>query len=62
MIDFWAATLPPAFGGLATPLKFLRTHQSLLQPAGSPTPPSAGGTTPGKPLEKSDEGRRPGGI
>ena len=50
-----------AFGGLSPLLTFLGEPHALLQPAGSPTPPSAGGETPGKPLEKSEEGWRPGG-
>ena len=60
-MEFGSATLPPAFLGRPSPLTSLGTHQALLQPAGSPTPPSPGCYTPGKCCRKSEEGRRPGG-
>jgi len=54
-----SATLAPAFGALPTPLKILGEPHALLQPAGSPTPPSAGSYTPGS-VGKSP--RKVGGL
>ena len=49
MMDKGVGAVFPAFGGRATPLKFMGTRLPAVQPAGSPTPPSPGCYTPGKP-------------
>ena len=48
-MEFGSATLPPAFLGRPSPLTSWPKPQHALQPAGSPTPPSPGCYTPGKP-------------